>query len=226
MRGFAVPIHRRGEPALIREHTGERVLRHCLVTLELRLVCQTRGLLGLDLAEDGVTEVGMDVRQGKQRSNLRGRVQPGMRAQRGAQFLFGERELAETGQRGCLGHPNLTEQLARFEVSAAVQQQLDRSFVAGERGAVITVLDRAITGLDQLDRIRRLRLELLVDLEVDHVGERLDRDVEHAGQDAQLVEGRVADALLVAAELGVVDLSTLGTGTFLDAAKRVAVAAP
>ena len=121
---------------------------------------------------------------------------------------------------------NLSQQLAGFDIAAFVEQQFDRTFVAGESGAVIAVFHRLVASFHQFLGIMGLGLQLLEDLEIHHVRERLDRDVKHAGKHSQLVEGRVADALLVAAQLGVVDLSPLGAGTFLDAPQRVSIAAP
>src|SRR5439155_17193457 len=73
--------------------------------------------------------------------------------------------------------------------------------------------------------VRNLRTgrERLKTLQVEDVGEILDRDVEDVGEQAELVEGGVALASFVPGELGVVDLPALRASLVLDAPQREAV---
>jgi hypothetical protein len=81
------------------------------------------------------------------------------------------------------------------------------------------------SALDELLRLSGFRLELFIGFQVHDVGERLDRYVEHVGQDSQLVEGGITNPFFVPAELRVVDLAALRSSPLLNAPQGVAVAA-
>src|SRR5262249_18811849 len=68
-----------------------------------------------------------------------------------------------------------------------------------------------------------IRLERLDALELEQVGEVLNRDVEDVGEQAQLVERRVADTAFVTGQLRVVDLPAFGPRLFLDSSQRESV---
>jgi hypothetical protein len=102
-------------------------------------------------------------------------------------------------------------------------QELDRTLEQGEGLTVVAGLQGVDAFFDQPTGVARFGFEALQTFEVHDVGEGLDRNVENAGQNAQLVEGRVADSFLIAAELRVVDLAALGARTLFDPSERIAV---
>ena len=126
--------------------------------------------------------------------NRRPRIDPALRAQRRrqvlgraqgvTQLLLGERELAHALQRDRLVHADLADERALGGAALGiVEQDLERALVVGEGPSRIAVLQRFGSAGDELRRLAAFGLQILKRLELDDVRERLDRNIEHAGQD-------------------------------------------
>ena len=81
----------------------------------------------------------------------------------------------------------------------------DRSRRTPDRDA--PAFNAAFPSVTRVLRLAVVRLQNLAGFEVDDIRKRLDRYVEDAREDAQLVEGGITDALFVARKLRVVDLA-------------------
>ena len=140
-------------------------------------------------------------------------------AQHPPQFVLGEIDLAEP-QQGA-GHVVSTArpQLGKFVAEppgTAGLEQFQTSLEDHVGAAEVAGPHLGPTLLAQVDKIVRPRLKGVVFLQVDDVGETLDRNVENGGENAKLVEGRVAAAFFVARQLRVVDFAALFPGALLD----------